>query len=89
MERFSIVFTGRVQGVGFRYTAESIARGFEISGWIRNERDGSVRCVIEGAADELERFVAAVRNAMNGSISNVVIDRAAATGEFQGFHVRR
>lgn len=88
-QRYEIVFTGRVQGVGFRYTAADVARRFEVAGWVRNEADGSVRSVIEGDPAELDRFLAALQEAMSGYIRDVRVTRGAVTGEFAGFEIRR
>jgi acylphosphatase len=86
--RFDIIFTGRVQGVGFRATTVSVAQGFQITGWVRNEPNGSVRCVAEGDREELGRFVEAVKNAMEGYVRDARISQSPGTGEFRGFHVR-
>ena len=45
--RYDITFTGRVQGVNFRWTACRAAGKYQVSGWVRNEPDGSVRCLVE------------------------------------------
>jgi acylphosphatase len=87
--RHDIIFTGRVQGVGFRFTACRLAERFRVGGWVRNEPDGSVRCVIEGEPAELDRFLAALNDEMAGRIADIRIDRAPVTGEFSGFAVRR
>jgi acylphosphatase len=87
--RYTITFTGRVQGVGFRYTTVNVAAGYNVTGWVRNEPDGSVRCVVEGAREELDRFVAAVKQAMRGNVRDASIETGIATGEFHGFVVRR
>ncbi len=87
--RYTITFTGRVQGVGFRYTTINVASGYRVTGWVRNERDGSVLCVAEGEPDELDRFVNAVKQAMQGYVSDVNITQSQATGEFRGFVVRK
>jgi acylphosphatase len=89
MVRYDIRFTGQVQGVFFRATAQRVAAGFAVTGWVRNEPDGSVRCVIEGESGELERFVAAVERAKRGNIAGREIRKAPATGEFEGFEIRR
>ncbi len=87
--RFQVVFTGTVQGVNFRWTTCRTAERFDVSGWVRNERDGSVRMVAEGDAEELERFVAAVQEAMAGYIRETSIERGAATGDLEGFTITR
>ena len=89
MYRRTITFTGTVQGVGFRYTAESIARRHAVTGLVRNEADGSVLCVVEGEPAELDRFVSAVQHAMHGYISDTSVQAAPATGEFRDFSIRR
>ena len=86
--RYEIRFTGRVQGVGFRYTTCRVAGRFEVTGWVCNEPDGSVRCVAEGEVEELERFVDAVKDAMEGYVSGADVRVAGASGEFASFGVR-
>ena len=46
--RKHIVFYGRVQGVGFRYTAKYLAQSLELTGWVRNEYDGTVTMEVQG-----------------------------------------
>lgn len=86
--RYVITFTGRVQGVFFRKTTQRIARNFDVTGWVRNEPDGSVRCTVEGESVELDRFVQAVTEAKRANISEVEITNEIATGEFDGFTIR-
>ncbi len=88
LSRYDIIFTGRVQGVFFRATAEENARSYDVTGWVRNQRDGSVRCVVEGDSAELDRFVAALQLAKQSYIDNTEITELDATGEFDGFAVR-
>lgn len=56
-KKIEAFFTGRVQGVGFRYTVEHIARSFDVTGWVRNLMDGRVEVVAEGSEEELTKFV--------------------------------
>ena len=86
--RLSISFTGLVQGVFFRATTYDIARDYAVSGWVRNETDGSVRCVVEGEKDELDRFLAAVSLAKKTYIEDVAIEESDASGEFESFSIR-
>ena len=46
--RYDVTFTGHVQGVGFRWTTCRVAKRYDVNGWVRNESDGTVRCVAEG-----------------------------------------
>ncbi len=89
MVRWQIRFMGRVQGVGFRATTQWIARSHPVTGWVRNEPDGSVLMVAEGDPDRLETFLQAIRDRMDGRIRSEDRQTAAATGEFTGFEVRR
>ncbi len=86
--RYDVTFTGRVQGVNFRWTTCRVAAKFKVTGWVRNEPDGSVRCVAEGEPPELEAFVAAVQDAMSGFIRDTKVEEAAASGDLEGFGVR-
>jgi acylphosphatase len=83
-----IVYSGRVQGVGFRMTARRIARRYQISGFVRNLRDGSVELVVAGEPVEVNRFLEAVADAMSGCIT--AADETALTAERlgEGFEIR-
>jgi acylphosphatase len=88
--RLTVYYSGLVQGVGFRYTAHSLARGYEVTGAVRNLVDGRVELVVEGARDELEAFRRAVQDSEVGScIRHETVNWGAATGEFRGFHIVR
>ena len=54
--RLQIFYSGRVQGVGFRYTVKMLASGFELTGTVRNMTDGRVELTAEGEQDELKAF---------------------------------
>ena len=57
-----IFYEGKVQGVGFRYYVKELARGFDVSGWVRNLPDGRVELQIAGADEEVTDFLEAIRN---------------------------
>ena len=86
--RFTITFTGRVQGVNFRWTACRVAERFNVAGWVRNEPDGSVRCLVEGDRGELDGFVKAVEEAMAGCIRDSRINTEEPGEALQGFSIR-
>lgn len=52
-----VIFEGRVQGVGFRYTVKDLARGFDVRGWVKNLPDGSVELQVMGQEDEVDDFL--------------------------------
>jgi len=87
-ERREVLFSGRVQGVGFRYTARGVAGRFAVLGYVRNLPDGRVQLVVEGQAAEVDRFIQALSEEMGRHISSVDSTRSAAGGEFADFSVR-
>ncbi|HTX20899.1 MAG TPA: acylphosphatase [Candidatus Aquilonibacter sp.] len=88
--RLQIFYSGRVQGVGFRYTAKTVAAGFEVTGTIRNLPDGRVELVAEGTREELEAFRAAIRNAgLDSFIRDENISWSDAQNQFRGFEIIR
>ena len=88
MTRKTIHFFGNVQGVGFRYTTRSIAGGFNVTGYVRNLRNGSVELVAEGEAEEIERFLEALRYRMSGYIHREEMTESPATGTCAEFEIR-
>jgi acylphosphatase len=89
-QRMKIDYSGHVQGVGFRYTARSVAMGFEVTGTVRNLPDGRVELTAEGERGELEAFREAIREAgLSSVIRQEAVSWAEATGEFRGFEIVR
>jgi len=86
-ERQVVVFTGTVQGVGFRYTACRAAADYEIGGTVRNLSDGGVQCVVEGERAEIDAFLADLRERMSGCIQDENQQTLPFTGQFAGFGV--
>lgn len=86
----TVLYSGRVQGVGFRYTAKSVAAGFEVTGTIRNLPDGRVELVCEGSRPELEAFRSALKDAgLAGFIRDEQVIWTDAKNEFRGFEIVR
>jgi acylphosphatase len=88
-QRRIVLFEGRVQGVGFRYTTRQIAAEFAVTGFVENLPDGRVRLVCEGPPNEVERFIAAVRKQMEHYVRSLQASTEAARGEFDTFFIRR
>lgn len=89
-QRLSARITGRVQGVGFRHFTTTRARKLGLTGWVRNEPDGSVRLEAEGPKDGLDRLLDAVHEGpRSANVDNVSADYVDPDGAFEGFRVRR
>ena len=89
-ERLQILYSGRVQGVGFRYTTKSLACGFEVTGTVRNLADGRVELVAEGTRVELEAFRRAVQDSEVGRfVRQETAEWSGAKNEFRGFEIIR
>lgn len=86
-----VVFEGRVQGVGFRYTVKDLARGFEICGWVKNLTDGSVEMQVMGEPDEVESFIKEI--AEESSVAHHIKNLSAKTiplmENLSGFRIER
>jgi acylphosphatase len=84
----TVHFSGRVQGVGFRYTLLQIAREFEVAGYVRNLPDGRVCIEAEGDTREVGAFVAAIEERMHGYIHTLERTTRRSPSQFGGFTVR-
>lgn len=82
------VVCGRVQGVGFRYYAQDVARREGVTGWVRNLDDGRVEAYAEGDTDALDRVERAIRKGPRGArVDRVYVDPAPATGTLTTFSI--
>jgi len=88
--RVAVIYSGRVQGVGFRYTVKQVAAGYEVTGTVRNLADGRVELVAEGARDEVEAFRQGIRDAgLDKFIRQEEAQWAEARSEFRSFEIVR
>ena len=84
----TVCFSGRVQGVGFRYQTLQIAKEFDVSGHVMNLPDGRVQLEAEGTASQVRDFVAAVQERMIGYIRKAEQTEAQRVPQFKGFSIR-
>jgi acylphosphatase len=82
-----VIYSGRVQGVGFRYTSQRLAQGFSVGGYVRNLANGNVELVAEGPEDQVEAFLEAVASRMADYIDHRSVTDAPP-GNYRGFHIR-
>ncbi len=86
-----VIYEGRVQGVGFRYTVKELARGFDVCGWVKNLPDGTVELQAMGEAGELEDFLReiAVESPLARHIRHQRVEIIAPLENCRGFRIER
>lgn len=84
-----IVFEGRVQGVGFRYTAASLAKAYPITGYVKNLANGTVELVVQGRDQDIARLVARIVDGFRGYIERKTVEELIPREEYSGFEIRR
>ncbi len=87
-KRVHVFYGGLVQGVGFRFTVESIAERYPVVGFVKNLSDGRVEIVCEGKEKELSSFLEDIRETMRRHISDEELDWEPATSEFTSFNIK-
>ncbi len=84
MEVRRLVITGLVQGVGYRYGMVAAARRLDITGWVRNRRDGSVEAMVAGSAESVAAIIDWARHGPAGAeVAHVAVE--LGSGEFTSF----
>ncbi|MGI9565468.1 MAG: acylphosphatase [Nitrosopumilus sp.] len=87
-QRIKIFVTGKVQGVFFRQTLKVMAKKNNVSGWVKNLKDGRVEAVLEGDDEKLNRLIEwAHGGPANARVEDVEIHNEKYTGEFSKFDV--
>ncbi len=81
-------FSGRVQGVGFRYQTTRVAREYEVSGWVQNLADGRVHLVAEGLRKEVIGFIDGIRDEMEAYIRDVELREEEPCQGVKGFTIQ-
>ena len=88
MKQIHVRYSGRVQGVGFRFTAERIAAGLGLSGWVKNLPDGCVELIAEGREKELKHLLKEIDKCFSNYIADKDLSWSEASGKFAGFDIR-
>ena len=89
MRRLHFVVSGVVQGVGFRWYTQRIAKSLGLTGWARNLQNGDVEIVIEGKNDIIEMFISELKSGYLGrNISGIKRIEEEYKGEFSDFSIR-
>lgn len=89
MKRVTAQVRGRVQGVSFRYNAQSQAKRMGLTGWIRNEPDGSVYVLAEGSDSVLEEFIRYLNQGPRSArVESLTTNWSEASGDYDSFEIR-
>ena len=81
-------FTGRVQGVGFRYRAKYAANGMCITGWVKNQWDGSVEMEVQGTEEAIDRMLIMINKSDYIAIDTIEYRNIPLEEHESSFHVR-
>lgn len=88
IQRARVYYSGRVQGVGFRYTAEGLALDLKLGGWVKNLPDGRVELLCEGPKQKIEELFSRIQKSILGPhIKKADISWEKPTNEFTDFTV--
>jgi len=84
-----VIFTGRVQNVGFRYTVKDLARSFDVRGWVKNLADGSVELQAMGEPAEVNSFIREIAEESNVAhhIKSVMAETIPLLDGVAGFRI--
>jgi acylphosphatase len=88
MKATRVFYEGFVLGVGFRWTTKYLAKGYDVSGWVRNLRDGRVELQVSGEEQEVAGFLRAIREStLGGHISAEHTEEIEIPTPFKGFRI--
>lgn len=87
-KQLHIFYSGRVQGIGFRYTVLDIARQQKVGGWVMNLDDGRVEVMAEAEEETLNDFLQQINQQFSRYVQDVNIEWLPASGEFRDFQIK-
>lgn len=82
-----VIFRGRVQGVGFRYTCRDIAARYRVTGFVRNVPDGTVEMFIQGDPAEIDNCIADIQSEFAGYVRDTQIEPATFSPRYTDFRI--
>lgn len=86
-KRIEAVYSGVVQGVGFRYTAQKFARDLSISGYVKNLPTGAVEIIAEGREEDLKQFLERINRYFKSYIEDTRVSWGEPSVEFDSFDI--
>ncbi len=88
LSHVTIFYTGRVQGVGFRYSTLQVAKEFEVSGFVTNLADGRVQLAAQGRSSEVEGFLTQIAERMHGYIRKAERQTLPIDNSYKSFSIK-
>jgi acylphosphatase len=85
--RIRVVYSGRVQGVGFRWQVNQVSEGFAVTGFVRNLEDGTVELLVEGDSSEVRGMIEAVEKKLKDFWNSKVADERAGDPHYEEFSI--
>ncbi len=85
--RFRIVYSGRVQGVGFRWQVKNVSESFGVTGFVRNLSDGTVELWVEGEKAEVREMIDAVELKLRDYWHSKVVDEREGEPHYEDFSI--
>lgn len=82
-----VIFRGRVQGVGFRYTANDIAGRHQVTGFVRNLPDGTVEMLVQGDSTEIDNCISDIQDTFAGYIRDTQIEPTLPNPRYRNFRI--
>ncbi len=87
-KQLHLFYSGRVQGIGFRYTVQDMAGQQKVCGWVKNLNNSRVEVVAEAEEDALNNFLEFINQHFSRYISDVNVEWLPAGGEFRDFQIK-
>ena len=85
---YEIIFSGLVQGVGFRFSTRNLAIRHKIKGWVMNLSDGRVKLLAEGQREDLDNFIDNLKEEFKRYINDYVLQERDAIGDYEDFKIK-
>ena len=86
--RMHMIFTGRVKGVGFRYRASYAAKGLGVTGWVKNQQDGTVEMEAQGSEAQIQKMLKMLQTDSFIAIHKIESEELPLKEQEQGFRVK-
>jgi acylphosphatase len=84
-----VIYEGRVQGVGFRFSVKEIAQGYDVVGWVQNLIDGRVQLETQGDESEIDAFLQGIEAShLRAHIRRKVVTPIEPAAGLKGFQIR-